>query len=321
MTTAAMAPPLDAGALDLMVEAKRPVADGVVELVLHAPRPLPAWSPGAHLDLVLADDLVRSYSLCGDPDDRHRYRIAVLREPGGRGGSAYVHDTVRAGDTVRAAPPANHFALVDAPRYQFIAGGIGITPLLAMVRAVEAKGSAWSLLYGGRRLASMAYRDELERLGDRVRIQPEDTGGRLDLAAVLEPVQSGTLVYACGPEALLSAVEARMSAWPQGSLHLERFAAAGTAHRDDDSAFEVVFARSGISATVPPGVSILDVATDCGVFVPRSCSEGICGTCETEVIEGEPDHRDSVLTPEDQEAGSFMPCVSRCSSGRLVIDL
>ncbi|MFE2995719.1 PDR/VanB family oxidoreductase [Nocardia sp. NPDC059246] len=305
----------------LTVESKRLVSDGVVELVLRSSSQLPAWEPGAHIDLVLAGDLIRQYSLCGDADDRFRFRVAILREPDGSGGSAYAHDTLAEGDRVRVGGPRNHFRLDPAPRYQFIAGGIGITPIRAMIRAVAAVGADWQLLYGGRTRSSMAFLDELAVYGDRVRVQPEDTEGRLDLASVLTTPAPGTLVYCCGPEPLLRAVEDGSVHWPKDSLHIERFAPKQTEGQGDDTEFEVEFARSNVTAMVPKGVSILDVATENGVFVLRSCSEGICGTCETVALDGEPDHRDSVLTDDDRADGCFMPCVSRSRSARLVLDL
>lgn len=310
-----------AARLELTLVAKQALADGITELLLRSPTALPEWKPGAHIDLVLDNGTIRSYSLCGDPGDRYHYRVAVLREPESRGGSAYVHDELSVGDVVPVDGPRNHFGLLESPEYQFIAGGIGITPIIAMVRAVESTGGSWNLLYGGRRLESMAYLDELRSFGERVRVQPEDTDGRLDLDTLLLPPRENTLVYACGPEPLLAAVEERCAGWPEGSLRTERFAAATEAIRKDDQPFEVVFARSGVTRAVPPGESILDVASEAGVFILRNCSEGVCGTCETLVLEGEPDHRDSVLTDQDRDEGAFMPCVSRCASERLVIDL
>lgn len=309
------------GELTLTLERKQLVADGVVELVLHSPEPLPAWEPGAHIDLVFGDELVRQYSLCGDPADRHRFRVAILREAESRGGSEFAHERLTEEQSVTVRGPRNHFPLVSATRYQFIAGGIGITPMLPMIAAAEAAGADWHLLYGGRQRASMAYVEQLESYGDRVRIQPEEAEGRLDIGSVLDAPAEGTLVYSCGPEPLLRAVEERCESWPHGALHLERFAPKAPEDHSTDTEFDVVFERSGVTATVPKGVSILDVATDHGVFVLRSCSEGICGTCETVLLEGEPDHRDSVLTDDDREADCFMPCVSRCRSARLVLDL
>jgi len=313
-------PPMTEHDRQLRVERRRVLAEGVVELVLASDTDLPEWGPGAHVDLVLSPTLVRQYSLCGDPADRRRFVIGVLRDPHSRGGSAQVHDELVEGHQVTVRAPRNHFSLQPSPRYVFIAGGIGITPILAMITAAERAGADWRLLYGGRQRASMAYLDALARYGDHVHVQPEDEAGRLDIGAVLDRPAADTLIYCCGPEPLLDAVQARASAWPAGSLHLERFNVTEIDHSTDIE-FEVVFERSGVTATVPAGVSILDVAIAHDVFVLRSCSEGICGTCETVLLDGEPEHRDSVLSDEDRDCGSFMPCVSRCTSARLVLDL
>ncbi|GKQ41902.1 PDR/VanB family oxidoreductase [Streptomyces sp. A012304] len=305
---------------ELVVDGVRPAADGVRALVLRHPlgEPLPAWEPGAHVDLVLDAGLERQYSLCGDPADRTVWRIAVLREPDGRGGSAYVHERLGQGDKVRVRGPRNHFALRPAPRYRFIAGGIGITPILPMLAAAEAAGAEWTLLYGGRTRASMAFTDELAAYGDRVTLAPQDETGLLDLAPVLDDLPEGTLVYCCGPGPLLDAVEARC---PSGALRVERFQAKEQ-HSGEDDEFEVVLAQSGHTLTVAPGVSVLDAVRAAGVEVLFSCAEGTCGTCETDVLEGSPDHRDSVLSDEEREAGETMLiCVSRCRGKRLVLDL
>ncbi|MDT9700680.1 PDR/VanB family oxidoreductase [Streptomyces sp. P17] len=306
--------------IELVVQQRQFVAPDVLGLTLRHPlgEPLPDWEPGAHVDLVLGPDLERQYSLCSDPADRTAWRIAVLREPEGRGGSTFVHEELGQGDKVRVRGPRNHFALHPAPRYRFIAGGIGITPILPMLAAAEAAGAEWSLLYGGRSRASMAFTGELRGYGDRVTLAPQDETGLLDLAPVLEDLPDGTLVYCCGPGPLLDAVEALS---PAGSLHIERFQPkeqpAGT-----DGEFEVVLARSGRTLTVPPGVSVLDSVRAAGVEVLYSCTEGTCGTCETDVVEGVPDHRDSVLTDAEREAGETMLiCVSRCRGKRLVLDL
>ncbi|WP_030856007.1 PDR/VanB family oxidoreductase [Streptomyces sp. NRRL S-37] len=304
----------------LVVERREPAADGVLVLTLRHPSgaELPGWEPGAHIDLVLGPELERQYSLCGDPADRDRWRIAVLRETDGRGGSAYVHERVRPGDRVRARGPRNHFRLEPAGRYRFVAGGIGITPVLPMLAAAEAAGADWTLLYGGRTRASMAFTGELARYGKRVTLVPEDEAGLLDLAPVLDGLPEGALVYCCGPGPLLDAVEERC---PAGALRVERFR---PRERDTgvDRAFEVVLARSGRTLTVAPDVSVLDAVRGAGVEVLHSCAEGTCGTCETEVLEGEPDHRDSVLTEAERAAGETMLiCVSRCRGRRLVLDL
>ncbi|MFI8191276.1 PDR/VanB family oxidoreductase [Streptomyces sp. NPDC085946] len=311
---------MSAREFDAVVAGREPVADGVVALHLRRPagEELPAWEPGAHVDLVLGPGLERQYSLCGDPADRSRWRIAVLREPDGRGGSAHVHDRLGAGDTVRVRGPRNHFRLEPAPRYRFVAGGIGITPLLPMLAAAEAAGAAWTLLYGGRTRRSMAFTAELARYGDRVVLAPRDETGPLDLAPVLDGVADGTLVYCCGPGPLLDAVEERC---PPGLLRTERFRPKER-RAGGDGAFEVELARSGTVLTVPPDRSVLDTVRAAGVEVLYSCAEGTCGTCETDVVAGEPDHRDSVLTREERDSGeTMMICVSRCRGRRLVLDL
>ncbi|MGW2423405.1 PDR/VanB family oxidoreductase [Streptomyces sp. NPDC001709] len=306
--------------LELVVAAREFAAQEVLVLTLRDPlgRELPAWEPGAHVDLLLGPDLERQYSLCGDPADRSGWRLAVLREPAGRGGSAHVHEQLHEGTKVRVRGPRNHFRQEPASGYRFIAGGIGITPILPMLASAERAGADWTLLYGGRTRASMAFTGELARYGDRVTLAPQDETGLLDLGSVLDGLADGTLVYCCGPGPLLDAVEERC---PGGALRVERFQPkdqqAGT-----DEEFEVVLARSGRSLTVPPDVSVLDAVRGAGVEVLYSCTEGMCGTCETDVLEGAPDHRDSVLTEEERAAGdTMMICVSRCQGARLVLDL
>lgn len=306
------------------VERKETAAAGVVSLVLREAdgHPLPHWHPGAHVDLVIDGVPTRQYSLCGDPDDVATYRIGILREANGGGGSRYVHDTLAEGDVVAIQGPRNHFRFVPAPRYIFIAGGIGITPILPMIAAAEAGGAEWRLVYGGRQRASMAYLDEVERYGDRVSIRPQDETGLLDLDAILGSPRDDTLVYACGPEPLLAAVETRLQAWPHGALHLERFAPKPVSEPERAESFEVVLARSGRTLVVPPGRSILSIVEEAGVGVMSSCAQGTCGTCETRVLEGIPDHRDSVLMPEEQAVNDcMMICISRAKSPRLVLNL
>ncbi|ADJ45890.1 phthalate 4,5-dioxygenase reductase subunit [Amycolatopsis mediterranei S699] len=303
--------------LELLVDRKEKLADGVVRLTLRAPGGglLPPWEPGAHIDLVLPGG-ARQYSLCGDPADRSAYVVAVLREADGRGGSAYVHDSLADGDLLQVDGPRNHFTLVDAERYLFIAGGIGITPILPMLDQVTAAGRDWQLVYGGRTRASMAFTEELTRHGDRVLFRPQDEHGLLDLPTLLAAAQPGTAVYCCGPEPLLAAVEALEPA----DLHVERF----TARLDESprAAFEVELAGSGRVLPVPADRSILEVVEEAGVTVLSSCREGTCGTCETGVLGGTPDHRDSVLTADERlENEVMMLCVSRACSPRLVLDL
>jgi ferredoxin-NADP reductase len=307
---------------ELVVCDRRPAAEGVAAVTLRAADhgPLPQWNPGAHVDLVLGPGLVRQYSLCGDPSQRRAWRLAVLRETGGRGGSAYVHDRLDVGARVRVRGPRNHFPLRPAPAYLFIAGGIGVTPILPMIGEVHEAGAEWRLLYGGRTRASMAFLDELARYGDRVTVRPQDETGLLDLDAVLDPPRADTLVYCCGPEPLLAAVQRRCSAWPAGALHVERFTPIPVEAPEDE--FEVVLNNSGRTVTVPAGTSILKAVEAAGVTVLSSCQEGTCGTCETGVVEGRPDHRDCVLNAEERAAGDVMMiCVSRSLGPRLVLDL
>ena len=310
----------DAYEAELVVDRRDSAADGVLALTLRHPlgEQLPQWEPGAHVDVVLGPGLERQYSLCGDPADRTAWRIAVLREPVGRGGSAHVHEQLGQGDKVRVRGPRNHFALRPAPRYRFIAGGIGITPILPMLAAAEAQGAEWTLLYGGRTRESMAFTEELSRYGDRVTVAPQDETGLLDLSSVLDGVPEGTLVYCCGPGPLLDAVEERC---PAGLLHVERFTPKEQPAAENTE-FEVELAQTGTTVTVAPDVSVLDAVRASGVEVLFSCTEGTCGTCETDVLDGTPDHRDSVLTDEEREAGeTMMICVSRCRGKRLVLDL
>jgi ferredoxin-NADP reductase len=310
--------------LTLEVRAKETVADGVVALTLGHPdgTRLPDWTPGSHIDLVLPDGTTRQYSLCGDRWDPYTYRVAVLREPAGRGGSAYVHDRLAPGERVGVGGPRNHFPLVPADRYLFLAGGIGITPLLPMIHQAELMGIDWQLVYGGRSRASMAFRAELEAAyGDRVHQVPQDECGLPDLAAWLSEPAPGTKVYCCGPGPLLAAVEEACAHWPPYSLRTERFTAAlaGPVRR---APFEVELRRSGRTVTVTEDTTVLRALRGAGVDVLSSCEQGVCGTCLVPVLDGTPDHRDSVLAEHERAAGDcMMPCVSRCRSPRLVLDL
>jgi ferredoxin-NADP reductase len=314
---------------DVRVEGKHEVSDDVAILTLREVHdaPLPPWEPGAHVDLLLDDPVLeggptRQYSLCGDPADHHVWRVGVLRDPESRGTSWYVHEKLRPGDVLRVRGPRNNFPLVASPRYLFIAGGIGITPLLPMIAAADAAGADWRLVYGGRQRSSMAFLGELARYGDRVSVRPQDETGLLDLDGLLGRPQDGTRVYCCGPEPLLAAVEQWCAGWPSGSLHVERFSAKPLTEPVRSEAFELVLEQSGFTLSVPPDRSILSVVEEAGIGVLSSCAEGTCGTCETAVLEGVPDHRDSVLTDEEKEANDcMMICVSRSTTARLVLDL
>ena len=310
---------------DLVITAREARAEGVISLTLADPHgaQLPAWTPGAHIDLLL-DGIVRQYSLCGAPGDQNTWRIAILLAPDGRGGSRKVHQTLKAGSPIAVRGPRNHFPLYAAPRYIFIAGGIGITPILPMIAAATKAGSDWHLYYGGRSRASMAFTDELESYGDRVTVWPQDEQGTLALDDILASPAENVLVYCCGPEGLLAATEQRCAAWPSGALHLERFSAKPQVEpaEGEEVTFEVVCQRSGVTVTVPPDASIVDALEAQDVSVLSSCLEGVCGTCVTTVLEGIPDHRDFVLTEDERETGKdIMVCVSRSKSDRLVLDL
>ena len=313
----------------VQVAEKTRVADGVVTLTLTAPdgARLPDWTPGAHVDLVLDNGLTRQYSLCGDRWDAHTYRVGVLLEPASRGGSSYVHEQLQPGHVVGLGGPRNNFPLVPAESYLFVAGGIGITPMLPMIRQADLLGADWRLLYGGRTRGSMAFLDELEVHGDQVhgdqvQVRPQDEFGLLDLPGFLGAPRPGTPVYACGPGPLLTAMGAACAEWPSRALRTERFVAAEQGAPVRTAPFEVELRRSGRTVTVPPDVSVLEAVAAAGVEVLSSCRQGTCGTCETDVLAGVPDHRDSLLDDDERAANDCMyPCVSRSCSDRLVLDL
>jgi ferredoxin-NADP reductase len=316
----------------MTVVRRRDVVAGVVELDL-APAdgdPCPAWSPGAHVDVVLPSGRLRQYSLCGDPRSG-TLRIAVLYEADGRGGSKELHESVTVDQQIAIRGPRNHFELVNADRYLFVAGGIGITPVLAMVREVVDRGGSWTLVYGGRSRASMAYVPELAELEERagglgrVRLVPQDEEGLIDLPSVVAGCPVAVPIYACGPEPLLSALEDLLAGTPrQQQLHLERFAATEREPMPDDGlpAFEVELASSGVLLTVGPEDRIIDVVRAEVPDLPFSCEEGYCGSCETGVLAGLPCHRDQVLTEEERSANDVMMiCVGRSRSPRITLDL
>jgi ferredoxin-NADP reductase len=311
---------------DLLVHRRHVAADGVVALDLKDPHgdDLPAWEPGAHIDLLLDEGLVRQYSLCGDPRDAKTWRVGVLLDPETRGGSRHVHENLDDGASVRVRGPRNHFGLVDSPRYLFIAGGIGITPIVPMIDSAQDIGSDWTLIYLGRSRTTMAFAEVLsESYGDRVTLWPHDEKGRFDLEAALKEPADQTLVYCCGPEQLLSAVEQHCARWPEGSLHVERFAAKASAEPVEAlDTFQVVCQRSGVTVEVSGETSILEALEEADIPILSSCLEGICGTCEARVLEGTPDHRDSMLTDAERASGDkILTCVSRSRSEKLVLDL
>lgn len=317
--------------MELRVRHVKWEAEGVHSLTFVEPdgKDLPAWTPGAHLEIELPSGLVRQYSLCGDPNDRCRYKVAVLRDPAGRGGSSEIHDTVLTGRVLKVRGPRNRFELAYAENYVLIAGGIGITPILAMAQELGNR-KPWQLFYGGRSLNSMAFRDELAVLGtERTTFVPQDTDGMLDLDAVFSMVNESTAIYCCGPEGLLGAVLAKAETLGvAGQVHFERFGAAPKAPETDTATvssgngFEVALERTGQVITVDPEETVLDAIRKVIADMPSSCEEGFCGTCETRVLSGEIDHRDQILSQSERDANeSMFVCVSRAKSSKIVLDL
>lgn len=312
------------------VESTKPEADGIKSLRLVCPDDggLPDWTPGSHIELTLPSGLIRQYSLCGDPSDVDGYDIAVLREERGRGGSVEVHESLVAGATVGVRGPINRFPLQDAAEYLFIAGGIGITPILPMVREAQRRGVKWTLVYGGRTRSSMAFRAPFNDAShENVSVVPEDEFGRIDVAQVLDQADPGAAVYCCGPSGLISSVGDACAARGM-AFNFERFAADPDADRgapegaDTLRAFEVELYKAGKVLSVAEDQSILEVVREVIPDVPSSCEDGFCGSCETEVIAGVPEHRDSILSESERACGqSMMICVGRSLTNRLVLNL
>jgi len=321
---------MSAGLLRVRLARKTAEAEGIcgLELVAEDGGALPAFEAGAHIDLHLPGGLVRQYSLCNDPRETHRYRIAVLREPNSRGGSSAVHDALNEGDVLAISAPRNHFALsAEADRALLLAGGIGITPILCMAEQLAADGRPFELHYASRSRGRTAF---VERIGAasfaasaHFHFDDGEPAQRIDIAALLSSAQAGTHLYVCGPKGFIDAVlaMARAQGWPEAQLHWEFFAA-DTAPRDGDASFEVQLASSGRVVLVAAGQSVVGALAQAGIEVMVSCEQGVCGTCLTRVLQGEIDHRDLYLTPEEQAANDqFTPCCSRAKSARLVIDL
>jgi cytochrome P450/ferredoxin-NADP reductase len=319
-----------AGTLALTVSGTIQAADDVVAIRLARAGggDLPPWQPGAHLELRLPSGRVRQYSLCGDPSDRLSWRIAVLREHAGRGGSAEVHDIAVPGTAFTVRGPRNHFRLVEAPEYLFLAGGIGVTPIIAMIRGAAASGVPFRAVYGGRSRSSMAFAGELRELaGSRLTLLPQDEAGLPDLPGLMSSAPPGTAVYCCGPAAMITAAEAACDRLGvRSALHVERFTAGdgleAALGSQANTAFTARLARSGLTVEVPAEKRLIDAIRDVTPGLSYDCEKGYCGACETRVLAGTPEHRDSVLTEEERAAGrSMMICVGRCSSGPLVLDL
>ncbi|MEM5330615.1 cytochrome P450/oxidoreductase [Paraburkholderia sp. JHI2823] len=308
------------------VERVDAAAERIVRLRLVAPDggALPRWAPGAHIDVECGDTgISRQYSLCGNPADTGAFEIAVLRETPGRGGSAWVHDTLRAGMRVKIRGPRNHFRLDEEGRRAiFVAGGIGITPVSAMARRARELGIDYELHYSGRSRKTMAFVDELAQLhGDRLHLHVSDEGARNDFAALR--VDEHTRVYACGPARMLEALEACSEAWPEDSLRVEHFAASGgKLDPSQERAFQVELKDSGLVLDVAADQTVLDALRRANIDVQSDCEEGLCGSCEVRVLAGEIEHRDVVLTRAERETQTrMMTCCSRAKSGRLILEL
>lgn len=310
----------------LQVRTKRTASDCVVELELVHPDgdALPEWQPGAHVELHLPSGLSRQYSLCGNPHDNSSYRLGILNAPDSRGGSSYLHAGLAEDDILDVSGPRNNFELVESPAYHFIAAGIGVTPIMPMLEEAERRGARWKLTYTGRTRSSMAFWQELaDKYRGKIEIRPDDEFGFPDLGALLGNPRDDIKIYACGPEGLLRALEGICAAWPAGTLHLERFAPKDPGGAGAPaSSFRVKLALSGLELDVPAGRSIVDVAEEAGAPVIFSCMEGTCGTCETRILCGEADHRDSILSEEEKAANEMMMiCVSRSKSDVLELEL
>lgn len=314
-------------AIEVRVAAKVCEADGICsyELVRADGGPLPPFEAGAHIDVQVGGQ-VRQYSLCNAPHETHRYLIGVLRDPASRGGSLAMHEAVHAGSALTISAPKNHFPLVDAAHTLLIAGGIGVTPILAMAEALASKGAAFDMHYCARSPARAAFRERLAASGFAGQVHfhydDGDAAQKLNLPALLA-TPSDTHLYVCGPAGFIGAVldVAREQGWPEAQLHVEYFSAAA-ADTTGDQPFDVKLASSGKVLTVPAGRSVLQVLAEQGVDIPYSCEQGVCGTCLTRVLSGEPDHRDMYLTDEERAANDqFTPCCSRARSPLLVLDL
>ncbi len=315
--------------LDLCLRQIRLEARGIAsyEFVSADGRPLPPFTAGAHIDLHLPREMIRSYSLLNAPSETARYVVAVQRDAQGRGGSAWMHAQPRVGDRIRAGLPGNDFALAEEAAHSvFIAGGIGITPILSMLHRLEELGRRWQLHYAGRSPEETAFADTLRAMqGGRGRGEVEFCFGdsraeRLDIAAIVRNAPAGAHLYCCGPARMIDAFVEACAGRPAHTVHFERFAAGSAAATE--GGYEVVLERSGQRLAVAPGKTILDTLLDNAIDVPYACSAGVCGTCRTRVIAGEPDHRDDYLDAQEKQSNeAIMICCSGSRSKTLVLDL
>jgi vanillate O-demethylase ferredoxin subunit len=316
--------------LQVRVARKVSEADGIssFELVAADGAPLPAFEAGAHIDVHLRDGLLRQYSLCNPPQERHRYLIAVLRDPSSRGGSTAMHDEIEAGHLITISAPKNHFALEPAAaRSLLFAGGIGVTPILAMAEELAGAGADFEMHYSARTPERAAFLQRIAAAPYATRVHVHydsgDAAQKLDCAAVLGAPRADTHIYVCGPGGYIDHVLGAANAlgWPAAQVHREYFSAAPV-DEAGDTAFDVKLASSGQVFTIPPGRTVVEVLAEHGVDIPVSCEQGVCGTCLTRVTAGVPDHRDVYLTDEERAANDqFTPCCSRSKSAVLSLDL
>jgi vanillate O-demethylase ferredoxin subunit len=297
------------------------------ELVALPGGDLAPFTAGSHIDLYLSNGMIRSYSLVNDQSERHRYVIAINKDAASRGGSAFIHETLRAGDVITVSNPRNNFALQESADHSvLIAGGIGITPLLSMIRRLEALGRSWELFYAARTRPAAPFLDELNSLRPKpctnlhVSFDQEPSGRMFDLAEIVRGVPAKAHFYCCGPVPMLEAFEAATGDLPAEQVHVEYFKAKEKPAAE--GGFEVKLARSNRTIRIEAGKTILNALLDAGIAANYACTEGVCGTCETRVIEGTPDHRDLFLGKEEQAANNtMMICCSGSKSGTLVLDL
>src|SRR5574340_227291 len=313
-------------ARSVTVQHIEPAADGVVTWTLVDPsgKALPRWTPGAHVDLDLGT-LSRQYSLCGSPTDPASYQIAVLKDPQSRGGSRFIHEQLDVGCTLEMRGPRNHFKLDPAAeRYVFIAGGIGITPIMAMADRARATGKSYELHYCGRDVSAMAFLDRVTaEHGDRLVVHSSSAGTRLDIAALLATPIEGTQIYSCGPERLLSALEEATGHWPEDSLHVEHFSSSlAPLDPGQEHEFDVELRDSGLTVRVAADQTVLEALRANNIDIQSDCEEGLCGSCEVSVLDGAVDHRDMVLTKAERaENRLMMTCCSRACGTKLTLEL
>lgn len=320
------------GTLSVRITGRERVAhdENVIALTFEAldGGPLPMWRAGAHLDLLLPSGRMREYSLCGDPADTDRYRIAVRRIPDGGGGSIEVHDALAVGDVLSIKGPRNAFPLAlpgfgsTATQLRFIAGGIGITPILPMIASAQRLGLDWSMIYTGRSLDSIPFREELAAYGDRIEIRTDDTDGLPTMAALTggndDGPASGTAIYCCGPVPMLEGLRKYLSDRPDVELHFERFSPPPV---ENGREFTVRLESIPSEFTVAADESMLAAIRRVKPSVPYSCQQGFCGTCKVRAIKGDVEHRDNVLTEDERAAGYLLTCVSRCEGDELTLEL